>query len=159
LGRDSGIRRRAGREAPGVGPSLHRGPDQAGPAGSVLNRLGPSANPCALCALCGGQAGGLVFQYQLDRRFPEYLACSFVCLDAIVQLVTENHGTMPMITIMERNAVIAARKSLYEALVSIGREAAFNDCTAEQMDSVIECVWNGLRASMSQQSALGEVPF
>ena len=60
---------------------------------------------------------------------------------------------------MEREAVKAARQSLYDALVKIGVEAAFNDCTAEQIDSVISAVWDGLRASMHRQSAKGDVPI
>jgi len=62
------------------------------------------------------------------------------------------------LTFMEREAVKAARQSLYDALVKIGVADAFNDCTAEQIDGVIEAVWNGLRASMHQQSAKGEIP-
>jgi hypothetical protein len=60
---------------------------------------------------------------------------------------------------MEKTAIRAARQSLYDALVKIGVESAFNDCSGEQIDSVIEAVWNGLRASMHQLSARGEIPI
>ena len=63
------------------------------------------------------------------------------------------------LTHMEREAVKAARQSLYDALVKIGIADAFDDCTAEQIDSVIEAVWNGLRASMQLQSAKGGMPI
>lgn len=62
------------------------------------------------------------------------------------------------LTQMELDAVRAARRPMYEALVKIGIDHAFEHCTAEQIDSVIEAVWNGLRASMQQQSARGEMP-
>ena len=74
------------------------------------------------------------------------------------KFVTEEIGTLAGLTFMEREAVKAARQSLYDALVKIGVADAFNDCTAEQIDGVIETVWNGLRASMQQQSAKGEIP-
>ena len=74
------------------------------------------------------------------------------------KFVTEEIGFLAGLTYMECEAVKAARQSLYDALVRIGVEAAFNDCTAEQIDSVIEAVWNGLRESMQLQSARGEIP-
>jgi hypothetical protein len=63
------------------------------------------------------------------------------------------------LTDMEREAIKAARRSLYEALVKIGRADAFNDATAEEMDGVIRAVWDGCRASMNLQTAKGEVPW
>ena len=63
------------------------------------------------------------------------------------------------LTHMEREAVKAARQSLYNALVKIGVADAFDHCTAEQIDGVIEAVWNGLRASMHLQSARGDMPI
>jgi hypothetical protein len=77
---------------------------------------------------------------------------------AIESFVTEEIGYLAGLTFMEREAVKAARQSFYDALVKIGVADAFNDCTAEQIDGVIETVWNGLRASMHQQSARGEIP-
>ena len=66
---------------------------------------------------------------------------------------------MSGLTFMEREAIRAARQSLYDALVEIGISAALDHCTAEQIDHLIESVWNGLRASMHQQSAKGEIPI
>ena len=63
------------------------------------------------------------------------------------------------LTEMERVAVKAARSDLYQALVRIGRAEAFDQCSAAEMDSVIEAVWTGLRTSMQQQSESGEIPF
>ena len=63
------------------------------------------------------------------------------------------------LTHMERSAVKAARQSLYDALIEIGIADAFNDCTAEQIDRLIETIWNALRASMQRQSARGEIPI
>lgn len=60
---------------------------------------------------------------------------------------------------MEREAIKAARRPLYDALLRIGRADAFQTCAAEEIDSVIEAVWAGLRASMSRQSARGDVPW
>jgi len=66
---------------------------------------------------------------------------------------------MAALTEMECQAIRSARRSLYDALTGLGRADAFNDCSAEQIDRLIEKIWNGLRASMCQQSAHGEVPF
>ena len=63
------------------------------------------------------------------------------------------------LTQMEREAIRAARRNLYEALVAIGRADAFNNATATEMDSVIEAVWNGCRASMQQQTERDGIPF
>ena len=65
---------------------------------------------------------------------------------------------MAGLTFMECEAIKAARQPLYDALVKIGVADAFDDCTAEQIDGLIEAVWSGLRASMHQQSAKGQVP-
>ena len=64
-----------------------------------------------------------------------------------------------ILTAMEREAIKFARRNLYEALVKIGRAEAFNDASADEMDGVIEAVWNGCRESMQQQTAAGEVPW
>ena len=75
------------------------------------------------------------------------------------KFITEEIEKLSGLTHMEREAVRAARQSLYDALVKIGIADAFDDCTAEQIDSVIEAVWNGLRASMQLQSAKGGMPI
>jgi hypothetical protein len=75
------------------------------------------------------------------------------------RFITEEIGELAGLTHMEREAIRAARQSLYEALVEIGVADAFDACTAEQIDRVIEAVWNGLRAAMHRQSAHGDVPF
>lgn len=66
---------------------------------------------------------------------------------------------MAGLTDMERVAIRSARQQLYEALVRIGRVEPFDNATADEIDSVIEAVWNGVRASMQEQSAKGAVPF
>jgi uncharacterized protein DUF6511 len=68
-------------------------------------------------------------------------------------------GELALLTFMETEAIKDARQSLYDALVKIGVEHAFDDCTAEEIDSVIKAVWDRLRASMHQQSARGEMPI
>jgi hypothetical protein len=73
--------------------------------------------------------------------------------------INEEIGQLAGLTYMEREAIRAARRALYDALVGIGVADALDNCTAEQIDSVIEAVWNGLRASMQQQSARGEIPI
>jgi len=77
-------------------------------------------------------------------------------------------------TQMEAEAMFQARLPFYEALVKCGSveiplegdlplkvnvAGIFERLTAEQIDSIIEAVWDGLRASMSQQSATGEIPL
>lgn len=115
-------------------------------------------NPLTLCDGCGRLARGYWFQLRCDPALPEYAACSMDCLDAIEANVKENNGKMNK-TQMEANAISAARNSLYTALAEIGRAEPFNDASKEEMEFVIESVWNGLRASMTQQSATGEIPF
>ena len=87
------------------------------------------------------------------------------CVDVVADYITTAVQTfiaweikeLSGLTHMEREAVKAARQSLYDALVKIGVAGAFDHCTAEQIDSVIEAVWNGLRASMHLQSAKGDM--
>lgn len=111
-----------------------------------------------LCRVCSGEAKVFCFVPGGKPR----RACSDACLDTI-DIVLDHWGGEDMIqhnlTQMERVAIRSARQSLYEALVKIGRADAFNEASAEDMDSVIEAIWNGLRGSMQQQSARGEVPF
>ena len=68
-------------------------------------------------------------------------------------------GELAALTHMEKEAIRCARQSLYNSLVEIGIADAFDGCTAEQVDGLIEKVWNGLRASMHLQSARGEIPI
>jgi hypothetical protein len=110
------------------------------------------------CPVCGREAR--VFDSAPDR--PTRRTCSYPCNDALTVVLDERGGQDRMtekLTDMEREAIKAARVSLYEALVKIGRAEAFNDASAEEMDSVIDAVWRGCRDSM--QSLIGEdgVPF
>jgi hypothetical protein len=68
-------------------------------------------------------------------------------------------GAADMKTEMERVAIRAARLPLYDGLVKLGIDSAFDSCTAAQIDELIESVWDALRASMQQQSAAGEIPI
>lgn len=74
------------------------------------------------------------------------------CLDVVATLVTENRGDMPNLTDMERIAIKAARPPLYHALLKINRAAGFDDATGDEMDSVIEAIWNACRASLRDQN-------
>jgi hypothetical protein len=95
-----------------------------------------------------------------------YPTCSADCARVIAKLIrsamesfiNEEIGYLAGLTHMEREAIVAARQPLYDALVEIGVADAFDHCSAEQIDHLIEAVWNGLRASMHLQSARGEVP-
>ena len=68
-------------------------------------------------------------------------------------------GVIDMKTEMERKAIRAARRALYDGLIGLGIEGAFDACTAAQIDGLIEASWDALRASMQQQSAAGEIPI
>lgn len=81
------------------------------------------------------------------------------CQDAIHTIITRGNGNMPDLSEMEHNAIVSARRNLYDALVDIGVSSAFENCSAEQIDYLIEAVWYGLQTSMRQQSARGEIPF
>lgn len=122
------------------------------------------------CALCYREGCGLLFQLlrpgtgkRRKSPSPTYDACSIICQDAIANLVSKGKtGKMPegsKLTDMERQAIKDARQQFYEALCACGCEAAFDKKSAEQIDSVIEAVWAGVRASMQRQSATGAVPF
>lgn len=111
-----------------------------------------------LCQLCGREAR--VFD-TAPGRSPRR-TCWYECNAALAVVLDEWGGQELMqhnLTQMEVVAVRSARQSLYEALVRIGRAEAFNDASAADMDSVIEAVWNGVRASMQEQTARGDVPF
>lgn len=111
-----------------------------------------------VCDCCGRMARGYWFRLRLDPRYPEYAACSMGCLDAIASSAMENNGVMSK-TIMERTAITEARLGLYQGLVKIGRDNAFETASKADMETVIEMVWDAIRASMHRQSAAGEVPF
>lgn len=103
------------------------------------------------------------YQYAGDA----YPCCSPECVAVVAsalgralhRFVEEEVGDLAGLTHMEREAIRAARQSLYDALIKIGIADAFNDCAADQIDMVIEAVWNGLRKSMHLQSAKGEIPY
>lgn len=113
--------------------------------------------------MCQREATAERYQYAGDA----YPCCSPECVDVVAgvirralhRFVTEEVGELAGLTHMERQAIRAARQSLYDALVKIGIADAFDNCTADQIDMVIEEVWGGLRASMQLQSAAGEIPL
>jgi hypothetical protein len=116
-----------------------------------------------VCAVCQHEATAEQYQYAGDA----YPCCSPECATVVAgiirralnRFVTEEVGELAGLTDMERQAIRAARQSLYDALVKIGIADAFDNCTADQIDMVIETVWDGLRASMHLQSAKGEMPW
>jgi hypothetical protein len=73
--------------------------------------------------------------------------------------ITPPKGVIDMKTEMEREAIKAARRAVYDCLVKLGIESAFDNCTAVQIDGLIEAVWDALRASMQQQTAAGAIPI
>jgi len=101
---------------------------------------------------------------------------------ALLELLTRKELSVEMITQMEKQAIFEARRALAEALIKCGgvqldvsknsvvsmmggefREInvidVFAQLTAEQIDMVIEAIWDALRASMMRQSATGDIPF
>lgn len=62
-------------------------------------------------------------------------------------------------TSMEQDAIKAARLPLYNALAQLGIADAFNNCTAAQMDGVIETIWDAVRTHMQLLTVKGNVPF
>ncbi len=125
------------------------------PPGTTSRHLN-SRIPCELCARL---AGGLWFQSRLDPKKPEYAACSMACLDRIAALTKDTNGVMHDKTEMEKAAIKAARRQFHDALDRLYLLSVFNSCTAAEIDGIIEAVWDGVRASMQQQSARGEIPF
>jgi hypothetical protein len=62
-------------------------------------------------------------------------------------------------TQMEKDAIKAARLPLYQALVGLGIDSAFNNCSAAQIDGIIETVWDAVRMHMQLLTVKGDVPF
>jgi hypothetical protein len=130
----------------------------------------PDALPAALphslmrapCAVCGRQARETCHWASLV-----WPCCSAECVaatsnaitSAISGFLTTQIEGLGVLTYMEKEAISEARRPLYEALIELGIADAFNDCTAEQIDRLIETIWNALRASMQRQSARGEIPI
>ena len=106
-----------------------------------------------LCPLCGRAAR--IFDHEPGRE--PRRACSEECHKAINMW---GDGLLTAaLSDMERAAISETRRPLYDALIKIGCDKAFENCTAEQIDAVIAAVWDGCRASMARQSASGAVPF
>ena len=70
---------------------------------------------------------------------------------------------MAALTDMEARAIQESRAALWEGCVAaLGEPKAlevFGELSEQAVDSVIEKVWDALRASMRGQSARGAVPF
>jgi hypothetical protein len=122
-------------------------------------------------------------QYQGDVTFPHYQACSDECADGLQNLILLGHGVVPMgdYTEMEKKAVAATRVVLWDELVAVGKvridirempddlpggqiediavSTIFAELNERQIDRIISAVWDGLRASMQKQSAMGGMPF
>jgi hypothetical protein len=116
----------------------------------------------AACAVCGRQSREAHCWASLV-----WPCCSVECVavlsnaisGAISWFVTTQIEELGVLSLMEMTAIREARRPLYEALVELGISDAFNQCTAEQIDTLIETIWNALRASMQRQSARDEIPI
>jgi hypothetical protein len=62
-------------------------------------------------------------------------------------------------TQMEQDAIKAARLPLYNALKALGVDYAFNNCSAADIDGIIETVWDAVRMHMQLLTVKGNVPF
>jgi hypothetical protein len=62
-------------------------------------------------------------------------------------------------TQMEKDAIKAARLPLYHALKGLGIDSAFNNCSAADIDGIIETVWDAVRMHMQLLTVKGNVPF
>lgn len=63
------------------------------------------------------------------------------------------------LTQMERQAIIDARRPLWDVAKELGLQDTFVNLSPEQYDVFIYSVWLAVRTSMIQQSASGEIPF
>jgi hypothetical protein len=136
----------------------------------VLGNADPNSrrNPAALCWLCLFKAGGLSIQavegvrlHGPTPRHPEFLACSIECQEALLSLVTRGKGRVDVaiLTDMEKQAAIAARLTFYNAACEAGLKDAVEALDETQIDKLIWAAVDGFRASMRQQSMLGEIPI
>jgi hypothetical protein len=99
-----------------------------------------------VCVVCGRQATEPAQWASLV-----WPCCGTDCIAALTNVIKNRLdrflkreiGELAALTFMEREAIRDARRSLYDALVRIGVEAAFNDCSSEEIDFVIEAVWDG----------------
>ena len=112
-----------------------------------------------VCLLCGSEAKQFTHVPGESRTRD---ACCDECRAGLDRIIDQFGGEAMAgqhLTDMERKAVFEARGDLFKALQTAGIADRFNGCTAEQMDSVIRAVWEGVRLSMQRQSNSGEIPF
>lgn len=104
-------------------------------------------------------------QYRADPAYPAYHSCSNACDVGLLRLMLAGKGFIAMaeLTGMEAQAIKDARPALWASVEAVlGHDLAlamFDGLDPAQVDAIIRSVWDGVRASMQQQSARGEVPF
>lgn len=112
-----------------------------------------------LCQLCKREA--TIWAAVPEEPKPRE-ACCKECLAAIDIVLDEWGGEALMahnLTAMERQAVKEARDQFFAELKTQGIADRFTDCSADQMDSVIKAIWEGLQKSMRRQAGNGDIPF
>lgn len=62
-------------------------------------------------------------------------------------------------TDMEKRAIFDARRSLAEVLTEMDLMGPLHDCSAEDIDRIIEACVDGFQESMLRQSAARGIPF
>ena len=62
-------------------------------------------------------------------------------------------------TDMEQQAIRDARRSFAEALAELGLMEPFQDCSAAEIDRLIETCIDGFQNSMRRQALNDDVPF
>jgi hypothetical protein len=111
------------------------------------------------CAVCSREARGFYYTHQLRAdRYPTYAFCSMRCLNAGAPIAKRNRGMIDK-TDMEMRAIRDARRFLAEVLTELGLMAPFHDCSAEDIDRIIEACVDGFQASMQRQSLNDDIPF
>lgn len=127
----------------------------------VTHRIDQPITDGFACMMCGHEATLFVGDPRWSKN---HYYCGQACCDALEHLLIKfgrefNFMALADLTEMERVAIRDARKEFATALHSVGLLDRFRDCSADQMDAVIEAIWNGLRASMQRQSLNDEIPF
>ncbi len=140
-----------------VGTRGTTGTNGSGPVGQVSNWLNNKRRAHNVCDLCAHEARG--FAFQKSRNHVEHFLCSIECQDAVYRLYLDGGlGMLKTPTEMEKQAISDARQPLYEALVKIGKAEVMDHFTKEDVLTIIEAAWDGVRESMQRQIG-DEIPF
>jgi hypothetical protein len=100
------------------------------------------------CAICARASRGFFYTHELKPdRFTTYAFCSKRCLGAGAAIAKRSHGVIDK-TVIEVQAIKAARRNLADVLTELGLMPSFHERTAEDIDRIIEACVDGFQEAM-----------